>query len=306
MENAMVQTLDVLQRKIASAEDLQSVVKTMKALAAVNIRQYERAVEALAVYNRTIELGLHIVLTARQDRPGPSQTGAAARLGALVFGSDQGMCGQLNEHIVGYALENLDDMGSTPDERTVAVVGMRAAARMEQAGQTIERCFTVPTSLAGITPVVQDMLLHLEAWHTHQHIERIVLFYNRHLSGAAFRPHTVHLLPVNWVWLTTLELEAWPTRVLPTFTMEWERLFAALIRQYLFVSLYRACAESLASENASRLAAMQTAEKNIGDRLTELQAQFRRQRQTVITEELLDIVAGFEALTPQDPRENGG
>jgi F-type H+-transporting ATPase subunit gamma len=78
--------------------------------------------------------------------------------------------------------------------------------------------------------------------------------------------------------------------------MDWDALFSALIRQYLFVSLYRAFAESLASENASRLAAMQNAERNIDERLTALQGQFHQQRQSSITEELLDIVSGFEAL----------
>ena len=61
-------------------------------------------------------------------------------------------------------------------------------------------------------------------------------------------------------------------------------------------SLYRAFADSLASENASRLAAMQSAEKNIEERLEELFGQFHRQRQSTITEELLDIVCGFEAM----------
>jgi F-type H+-transporting ATPase subunit gamma len=84
--------------------------------------------------------------------------------------------------------------------------------------------------------------------------------------------------------------------VLPTFTMDWDRLFSALISQYLFVSLYRAFAESLASENASRLASMQGAERNIADRLQELQGSFHQQRQSTITAELLDIVSGFEAL----------
>jgi F-type H+-transporting ATPase subunit gamma len=78
--------------------------------------------------------------------------------------------------------------------------------------------------------------------------------------------------------------------------MDWEKLFRALIREYLFVSIYRAFANSLASENASRLAAMQSAEKNIEERLEELFTQFHRQRQMTITEELLDIVAGFEAM----------
>ena len=78
--------------------------------------------------------------------------------------------------------------------------------------------------------------------------------------------------------------------------MEEDKLAEALFRQYFFISLYRACAESLKSENTSRLAAMQTAEKNISECLGELNMQFDRQRQTSITEELLDIVAGFEAL----------
>jgi F-type H+-transporting ATPase subunit gamma len=295
-----MQTLEALQRKMHSAEDLQSVVKTMKALAAVSIRQYERAVESLAVYHRTIELGLHVVLTSRSQRasarPRPDN-----RLGALVFGSDLGMCGQLNEQIVNHALQAMTEFGTGPADRTVAVVGSRAAARIEEAGQPVEERFEVSGSLAGITPLVQDMLLHIEAWHTQQHLERIYLFHSRHLAGAAFRPHTVHLLPLNQAWLATLELEAWPTRMLPAFTMDWERLFTALVRQYLFVSLYQACTESLASENASRLAAMQGAEKNIEERLAALQAQFRQQRQTAITEELLDIVAGFEALTQPGP-----
>jgi F-type H+-transporting ATPase subunit gamma len=72
---------------------------------------------------------------------------------------------------------------------------------------------------------------------------------------------------------------------------------ASLLRQRLFVALYQAFAESMASENASRLASMQAAERNIEERLEELQALFRYRRQHGITEELLDIVAGFEALS---------
>ena len=75
-----------------------------------------------------------------------------------------------------------------------------------------------------------------------------------------------------------------------------DRLFSALVRQYLFVSLYRAYTESMASENGARLSSMQAAEKNIQERLEELTAMHRQQRQESITSELLDIVSGFEAL----------
>ncbi len=80
------------------------------------------------------------------------------------------------------------------------------------------------------------------------------------------------------------------------FTMNEADIFRALIREYLFVSLYRAFAESLASENASRLASMQVAERNIEDRLRSLTADSRQLRQETITSELLDTIAAFEAL----------
>jgi len=69
-----------------------------------------------------------------------------------------------------------------------------------------------------------------------------------------------------------------------------------LVLEYLYVSLFRACAESLASENASRLAAMQRAEKNIDELLVDLNRTFHRLRQSGIDEELFDVVSGFEAL----------
>jgi F-type H+-transporting ATPase subunit gamma len=74
----------------------------------------------------------------------------------------------------------------------------------------------------------------------------------------------------------------------------------ALIHEYLFVSLFRACTESLASENASRLAAMQRAEKNIDELLEELNSVFHRLRQSGIDEELFDVISGFEALNGED------
>ena len=94
-----------------------------------------------------------------------------------------------------------------------------------------------------------------------------------------------------------MEEEVWPSRSLPTFSMDHEQLFARLLRQYLFVTLFRACAESQASEHTSRLSAMQSAQRNLDDRLEEVTLTYRRARQTVITSELLDLVSGFEAIT---------
>lgn len=291
-----MQTLESIKGKIKTAEDLQSVVKTMKALAAVSIRQYEQAVASLREYFRTVELGFQVLLKNRPEALSLLQPRHSPNLGVVVFGSDQGMCGQLNEQVFTHALETMDGLGYGRRSRRLVAVGLRVADRLSGAGELLDRVLPGPSSPEGIGPRVRDILEELEGWHT-QNIERVVLIYSHYLGAAASMPHTHHLLPVEEWWLKTFQGKAWPTRVLPTFTLDWDRLFPALIHQHLYVSLYRAFAESLASEHASRLASMQGAERNIEERLAELKARYNRQRQTTITEELLDIVSGFTALT---------
>lgn len=288
-------TLEDLKKRIESTEDLQSVVKTMKALAAVNIRQYEKAVESLQDYHKAVEMGLQVVLKSRPDRPTRARRAPKDRLGAIIFGSDQGMCGPLNDQVVSYAINTMDKLRI--QERVILAIGERLKGRLEDSGHSVTNALSVPSSVTGITPQVRDLMVEIERWQSEKGLFQVFLFYTLHQTEASYRPHHVHLLPVDEEWLKRLEAKSWPTRTLPTYTMDWDSLFSALIREYLFISLFRAFAESLASENASRLASMQAAERNIEEQLSELKKQFHQMRQMVITEELLDIVAGFEALT---------
>ena len=106
----MSETTASLRRKISSAGDLQSVVRTMKALAASSIGQYEKSVSALADYNRTVELGLGACL--RESGSGPvtaerNKRTVAGAIGAVVFGSDQGLVGQFNDVVADHAVQTL-------------------------------------------------------------------------------------------------------------------------------------------------------------------------------------------------------
>lgn len=148
-----------------------------------------------------------------------------------------------------------------------------------------------------ITASIQQILLKIDEWRTEKGVDHVYVFYNRHVSSARYQPAAVALLPVNLRHFHRLEEEPWPSRVLPTYTLDRERLFSTLLRQYFFVTLFRACAESLASEHGSRLATMRVAEKNLQERVDEVGMAFRQARQGLITGELLDVVAGFEALT---------
>lgn len=300
----MAQTLEAMRRRIETAEDLYAVVRVMKALAAASVRQYEMAVESLAEYNRTIEAGLHIVLRNRPDAI-PAKAPASGRWGIIIFGSDQGMCGSFNEQVADFALEQMDRLSGAPGDRTVLVVGARAVGRLEDAGCAIGGKFPMPGSLPGVVPAVNDVLLAVEALHFRDGVDQCLIIHHRPVAPAGSRPDKMQLLPIDRAWLANLAQRDWVSRSLPTFTMDWRPLFSSLIRQHLFVMLYRAFTESLASENASRLASMQAAEKNIQNHLADLSLHYHQERQQAITEELLDIIAGFETLTKEDNRSAG-
>lgn len=290
-----MQTAESLRRAIEVTAELQSVVKTMKALAGVNIRAYEAAALAVGEYNRTVEMGLQIALRQLPEPVLPPH-GTFGKLGAIIFGSDQGMCGQLNDQVVDYASRALGKLWRHHEEQFIAAVGVRAAGQLEALGRKIQTTVQVPASVGGITSAVELVLGQIEEWHFDRGIEFVVLFNARPVSGAWYRIRGMRLLPVDEEWIHSIRDRKWPGHTLPMFTMNESALFRALIREYLFVSLYRAFAESLASENASRLASMQVAERNIEDRLRALTAESRQLRQETITSELLDSIAAFEAL----------
>ena len=292
----MSNTTASLGRKIGSAGDLQSVVRTMKALAASNIGQYEQSVRALADYARSVELGLSIcfrkitpaVQVEIKIRPGE------AAIGAVVFGSDQGLVGRFNDLVADFALKTL---AALPGKTQVWAVGERVHARLADAGLLLEDRFTVPNSVKAIAPLVGQILVESESRYSQGAISELRLFYNRPTSGAIYEPVAQRLLPLDETWRRQLAELPWPAKSLPEIMGGETDTMRALIREYLFVSLFRACAESLASENASRLAAMQRAEKNIGELLEDLNGSFRRLRQSDIDEELFDVISGFEALS---------
>jgi F-type H+-transporting ATPase subunit gamma len=288
-----------LRRKIGSAGDLRSVVRTMKAVAASSIAQYERSVAALADYYRTVELGLGVSLRQVQAAAAPGGSQAAtgnAGVGAIVFGSDQGLVGQFNDAITDRAVKAL---AALPGPARIWAVGGRVQARLADAGVAITGTFAVPASVSAITGLVAQILLETDAPDMQRRGAGLYLFYNRPSVGAIYTPVAERLLPLDAAWRRALMQRHWPTHNLPEVLGSGTSTLAALIGEYLFVCLFRACAASLASENASRLAAMQRAEKNIDELLHTMRASFHRLRQNSIDEELFDVVSGFEALSQQ-------
>ena len=269
----------------------------MKALAASSIALYVSAVRALDDYTHSVELGLSVCLReqgAQAWQAGPMGDAKPA-IGAILFGSDQGLVGRFNEVLTEFALQALDAM---PGARTrkIWAMGERIHALLMDTGQEAV-LLPVPTSVHHITPLVGQMLVEIEAAQARGEADEVHLFHNHPGAGAVFRPVAQRLLPLDQQWRGRLLGLPWPSRVLPEVIGDTAAALSHFIRSYLFVRLYQACAESLASENASRLASMQRAEKNIEDILEVLNRKFHSLRQESIDEELFDVIAGYEALS---------
>jgi F-type H+-transporting ATPase subunit gamma len=288
-------TAQSLRRTIHSGAQLQSVVRTMKALAASSIGQYEKSVRALVDYDRIVELGMGACLrqlhpSGTRERTVPARTG---ELNAIVFGSDQGLVGQFNDVVSDFATRTL---ASLSGRARIWTVGERVHARMAETGQTLIGPLSVPNSVRAISALVDRLQIESEAHCANEENAHLWVFYNRRLSATLYEPVSQRLLPLDAQWQQGLAKIPWSNHNLPELMGGGTAVLHSLIREYLFISLFRACAESLASENTSRLAAMQRADKNIDDLLERLNASYNQLRQSGIDEELFDVISGFEAL----------
>ncbi len=285
-----------LRRKISGAGDLGAVVRSMKALAASSIGQYERAVQSLADYRHTVELGLTACFRQTGSIPSALHPGSPdGAVGIVVFGSEQGLVGRFNEVLVEFVAHTF---GAGPGPALkIWAVGERVQALLAETQPSPPRLLPVPLSIAAITPLVGRILVEIEEALAKRTVREIHLFHNQPKAGAAYEPAGRKLLPFDRDWQRRFCATPWPNREFPQVMGETGPVLQAFIREYLFILIFQACAESLASENAARLAAMQRAEKNIQGIVEDLNRTFHRVRQEAIDEELFDVISGYEATS---------
>ncbi len=292
----MTETLQQLDRRIESATELHSITRTMRGIAAVNLRHYELAALAVNDYEAIVEDGLHIALRDGAierlpvERPAPD-----APTALIAFGSNQGLCGPINRQVTAHTVAVVDRL-TTPVE--LGAVGDRLAAELEHAGLHVDSTWNLPSTIEGIPPRAERVLVQTERWRRNSDVARLLLVFPHFLDRSrGYELITLQLLPTDREWLEWLAIRRWPSRVLPTYiNIPWDQLIADLIRQALFVRLHRSFAQTMASVAASRLAAMDAAQRSIEERLSELEVRHHQLRQSEITKELLDVVSGFEVL----------
>ena len=288
-------TLETIARRIDTTQDLQSLVRSMKTLSAIGVRQLEQAEAALRQFRRTIEMGLQIVLKDHPPRHAIRGTDSGAQA-LVVFGSDRGLCGGFNETVAELARRHLVREGLARKQFHVVAVGILAATRLEAIGLAPDAVVQSAGSVHGLAECCERILIRLDELQLARSMQGVATIFNRRDAEGEIAPSAHVLLPIALDRLRSLERSPWPSRRLPAFAVAPEALFSWLVRQHLLADLYYAALSSMAAENSARLSAMQRAERSMNEKLDEMRAEFRRLRQDAITTELMDIVGGYEVL----------
>ncbi len=285
-----MKTLQSISRSIQSATGLESIVSTMKAYASSNIIHFQQAAQASEDYTRVLDMALQIVSMQQSDNRFHLQEPEKGWHLHVIFGSDYGLTGRFNERIVAYALEKIPK-----DERQLLmVVGHQVLMRIRRHEDIVDS-FDMPQTEKAVTTVVQRMLIAIDALRKTHPLESIFLHYHQPVGKSSMREQTTRLFPLGLEEIVGRQ-GLWPQNRIPVVLVDQATLLSDLIQQYFFIVLYRTFCFSSVSENASRLASMQAAEKNIQEHLEELQYQYRQQRQNQITADIADIVSGYKAI----------
>ena len=290
-------TLEALSHHIEVAEDLQSVVRTMKTISAVGIRQHELAEQAMSRYLETVELGLQVVLRAIEGTGAEARPSEGERTAVVLVGSEIGLCGAFNERLVTFALESLSATGVAPGERLVLTIGAHADASWRAEAEPPAAHEEAPATVEALTRKVGAVLTRLDHWRQKEGVGQLVLFHQRPNNQGNATPVRASLLPLDPAWFSELRARVWSSRRLPVPAGPPEALFRQLIRQLLFARVFTAVIQSRTAEHAERLAAMQAADRSIAEKIDDLHVAHRLTRQDVITSELLDLISGYEAIT---------
>lgn len=281
-----------IKRMITSTENLKSIVGTMKAYASSNIVQFQTAAKASMEYAEIVDMSLFIVLSNEKETKKNLCVSKNKKQGSvyIIFGSDHGLAGRFNENISIFAEEILEE--NTITNNKVIIIGQQVYSRMQKVEQ-ISDSYSAPQSVEAITDSVLDLLFKIEEYR--EETEEVILVYNMPVDQSSFQVKKETLFPVDFNRIVS-KIGKWDSNSLPVFLIEKELILSELLKQYFFISLYKTFCYSLAAENASRLASMQSAEKNIEERLESLLSEFRRKRQNDITEEINDVISGFKAI----------
>jgi F-type H+-transporting ATPase subunit gamma len=284
-----------IKRRIRFARNVEKITKAMELVAASRLRRAQARIEALRPYaDRMQELTVEVAAATSRSHDQPLlERRDASTVAVIALTADRGLAGGFNANVVRRSLEVAAEHRAEGTDVLWLTIGRRGTSTLRFRGQEIE------TSYVGITDRpdysdAQAIAERVAELYTEHRVDRVVLVYNHFISALAQKLAVIELLPVPE---TLLEDEE-PESIAGAYLEEPDAstILSHLLPTYLEVTLYRALLESTASEHGARMTAMRNASENAGELIDSYTLQMNRARQAEITQQILEVVAGADAL----------
>ncbi len=284
-----------IRRRIRFAQNVEKITKAMELVAASRLRRAQARIEALRPYaDRMQQLTVEVAAATSRahDQPLLARRGVST-VAVVALTADRGLAGGFNANVVRRSLEVAARERGDGHEVIWLAIGRRGTSTLRVRGQEIETDYTGITDRPAYADA-QAIAQRVADLYTEERIDRVVMVYNHFISALAQRLEELELLPVPESLLTGEE----PETISGSYLEEPDAstILAHLLPTYLEVTIYRALLESTASEHGARMTAMRNASENAGELIESYTLQMNRARQAEITQEILEVVAGADAL----------
>ena len=289
-------SLEALQKRIKTTQDLRDIVSTMKSLSSVSILQYEQANKSLKEYKSILKDGIHaLIRTGKLKLPPTPKNLEQQKTLAIIIGSDNGLVGRFNKELIDFAKKTLSSEGHNISDCAFISIGKRIASIAENQKLNLKAKYAVSNSIKVVGSIASTVIMRIEEAIRNEHFSRVIVFYHKQNATSSSVKSKV-LLPFSTDAYARLSKEPWATNNIPLITMPPQKLTSVLVQEILMTVLSSAITSSLAAEHRTRMINMQNAEKNIDENLEKLNHIYQQERQEDITDELIDVISGSEAI----------
>jgi F-type H+-transporting ATPase subunit gamma len=295
-----VATLQDIKRRIRSVGNTRKVTKALELVASARLRRAEERIVQMRDYADRMQ-----ELTAGTARAAASLRGLTLlqqreprRVAVVPLTGDRGLAGAFNGQILRRAFALERSLRAEGREVRWLVVGRKGRSTLRFRRYDVDQAWTGFTDRPSYHDA-QAVAHRLAELYTEDEIDRAVLVYNQYVSPLVQRVNEQQVLPISEEALGHDDEEAHERALLGDFIYEPEpeQILERLLPVYLETEVYRALLESAASEHGARMTAMRNASKNAAELIDSLTLDLNRARQAEITQEILEVVAGADALT---------
>jgi F-type H+-transporting ATPase subunit gamma len=292
-----VATQQDIKRRIRSVRNTQKITKAMELVAASRLRRAQARIEALRPYaDRMQALMVQVADVAANVRGQPLlERRDVNRVVVLALTGDRGLAGAFNANIIRRSLEIAVRHRNEGHEVRWLVVGRRGASTLRFRRQDLDHDYTGVTDRPSYADA-EAIAERVAELYREREVDRVVMVYNAFISALSQRIEEVELLPVPETVLMSGEKPE-PIEGSYIYEPDEREILSQLIPTYLETTIFRALLESTASEHGARMTAMRNASENAGELIDALTLEMNRARQAEITQEILEVVAGADALS---------